>query len=82
MRLGGSLLTAAACLVTLPNTACNPFVTSGSDECWEGIVEGEIVEIELVEPYLESGPYRWAGIGGPRLSSCAGVDGLHIGDRS
>ena len=77
----GVAIVIVACLASLPNTACNPFTRGGSDECWEGIVEGQVVEIELVEPYLQDGPYRWAGIGGPRPSSCAGVDGLHTGDR-
>ena len=76
----GVAIVIVACLASLPNTACDPFV-QGAEECWEGVVEGDIVEIELVERYLEGGPYRWGGISRPTPTSCEGVDGLHTGDR-
>ena len=69
------------CVLAPVLMSCDPFVYSGSAYCWDGVVEGDFVEIELVEPYVEGGAYRWAGVGGPRPPSCAGVDGLQTGDR-
>lgn len=54
------------------------------EDCWDGLRVGDLVELELVEPYTRDTPYtwieyldpdRWSG-GAP---SCGGIDGLGPG---
>jgi hypothetical protein len=75
-RFGLSLL-AALTLVPL-EAACRP-VWGAPQECYDGFVEGEIVEIDLVEPYTPDGPYRWWRQGDWSPESCGGIDGLQSG---
>jgi len=71
---GSSMLAAA-----LGSTSC---VFTEIGDCYPGLQLGDRVEIELVDQYLEGGPYLWSSageVGG--VGSCERRDGLGAGER-
>ena len=51
----------------------------GPRECWEGLRLGMLVDLALVDDYVEGGPYLgWVDISSGR-PSCVGIDGLRVG---
>jgi len=47
------------------------------DSCWPNLALGDLVEIELVAPYVEGGPYPWVSYAGTTGSpSCERRDGV------
>lgn len=78
--VAGFGLAAASLTLGLFSSACRSVFSS--HDCWRGLAEGSVVEVELLEPHTPDGPYRyWSQSLPDDIPTCEGVDGLGPGIR-
>ena len=51
------------------------------EDCWNGLGLGEHIELQIVDVYVEGGPYTWSAYVDPGWPGCAGRDGLMVGSQ-